>query len=258
MSAWRDEIEINRKALAQFNKALPEIFPSAVLTHALERRFTPPMPRLAINSYWRAHPVRADRLARALAARSGPAGWTWRLADEKPARVKRRGRKADERSRIGWRRAFAYRPRPIGSAALRGGQAFAASAASRSTGSAGTSTCGIAAPTAMPCGTPPAWSPGTCGRRRAIMRPSSSACCNGAAPRPAGRPWRIAEVDHRVRCSGCGVSTATRHAVTARLLGRAEPAGHQSGCACGEMRRGSSPVAYSRTAPGGLSIAETP
>jgi hypothetical protein len=38
------------------------------------------MPRLAVDSYWRAHPLRADRLARALAARSGaPKGWTWRI-----------------------------------------------------------------------------------------------------------------------------------------------------------------------------------
>ena len=59
-----------------------EIFPGPVLTHALQRAFTPPMPRLAIDSYWRAHPVRADRLARALAARSGaPKGWVWRLGD---------------------------------------------------------------------------------------------------------------------------------------------------------------------------------
>ena len=40
----------------------------------------PPTPRLAINSYWGAHPLRADRLARALAARSGaPSSWSWRL-----------------------------------------------------------------------------------------------------------------------------------------------------------------------------------
>ena len=69
MSEWRDEI--NRKALARLDKALPEVFPPPVLTHAMGRRFTPPMPRLAIDSYWRAHPVRADRLARALAAKSG-------------------------------------------------------------------------------------------------------------------------------------------------------------------------------------------
>jgi hypothetical protein len=63
MSEWRDEI--NRKALGRLDKALPEVFPAPVLTHAMGRRFTPPMPRLAIDSYWRAHPVRADRLARA-------------------------------------------------------------------------------------------------------------------------------------------------------------------------------------------------
>jgi hypothetical protein len=70
----------NERALLRFNKALPEVFPAPVLTHALARRWTPPAPRLAVDSYWRAHPLRADRLARALAARTGtPAGWTWRL-----------------------------------------------------------------------------------------------------------------------------------------------------------------------------------
>src|SRR6476619_2624989 len=49
---------------------------------ALGRPFVPPTPRLAIDSYWRAHPIRADRLARALAARSGaPSGWTRQLDD---------------------------------------------------------------------------------------------------------------------------------------------------------------------------------
>ena len=71
----------NARALARLNRALPEIFPAPVLAHALARRFVPPMPRLAIDSYWRVHPVRADRLARALAAKTGaPVGWTWRLA----------------------------------------------------------------------------------------------------------------------------------------------------------------------------------
>jgi hypothetical protein len=80
MSEWRDEI--NRKALARLTRALPAVFPRPVLVHALGRRFTPPMPRLAIDSYWRAHPVRADRLARALARRSGtPPGWAWQLAE---------------------------------------------------------------------------------------------------------------------------------------------------------------------------------
>ena len=49
-----------------------------MLTHARSRPFTAPTPRLAIDSYWRHHPVRADRLARALAAFSGaPDGWRW-------------------------------------------------------------------------------------------------------------------------------------------------------------------------------------
>jgi hypothetical protein len=78
-SEWR--AERNRKALARLEKALPAIFPAVVLRRALARPFIPPMPRLAVDGYWRAHPLRADALARALAARSGtPAGWTWRLA----------------------------------------------------------------------------------------------------------------------------------------------------------------------------------
>jgi hypothetical protein len=111
MSEWRDGI--NRKALARLDKELPEVFPPPVLTHAMGRRFTPPMPRLAIDSYWRAHPVRADRLARALAAKSGgPAGWAWRLEDEKPDRVRRRGRNADD-EKPDWRvTSFRVPPAP--------------------------------------------------------------------------------------------------------------------------------------------------
>jgi hypothetical protein len=81
MSNWQEQkAEINRRALTRLRKALPGIFPSGVLSRALTRSFIPPTPRLAIDSYWRAHPLRADRLARALAARSGqPDGWTWQL-----------------------------------------------------------------------------------------------------------------------------------------------------------------------------------
>lgn len=78
MSEWR--AAKNRRALTRLTRALPKVFPKPVLTHALARAFTPPMPRLAVDSYWRAHPVRAERLARTLAAKSGtPAGWQWRL-----------------------------------------------------------------------------------------------------------------------------------------------------------------------------------
>jgi hypothetical protein len=69
----------NERALARFSAALPESFPTPVLHHALSRAWTPELPSHAVESYWRAHPLRADRLARALAARSGaPAGWSWR------------------------------------------------------------------------------------------------------------------------------------------------------------------------------------
>jgi hypothetical protein len=54
----------------------------SILSRALSRPFVPPTPRLAIDSYWSAHPIRADRLARALAALSGaPSGWSWRLGN---------------------------------------------------------------------------------------------------------------------------------------------------------------------------------
>jgi hypothetical protein len=68
MSEWR--AAINRKALARLDKALPAIFPRVVLIHALTRppRFTPPLPRLAVDSYWRAHPVPIGSPARSLAA----------------------------------------------------------------------------------------------------------------------------------------------------------------------------------------------
>jgi hypothetical protein len=77
-SQWR--AARNARSLERLRKALPEIFPAIVLTRALSRPFIPPTPRLAVDGYWRAHPLRADRLARALARKSGaPAGWTWRL-----------------------------------------------------------------------------------------------------------------------------------------------------------------------------------
>ena len=82
MSRWQDEkAERNRHAVARLSRALHDIFPSAVLSRALGRPFVPPTPRLAIDSYWRAHPFRADRLARSLAAKSGaPDSWRWRLS----------------------------------------------------------------------------------------------------------------------------------------------------------------------------------
>jgi hypothetical protein len=84
-STWQDgRAERNRQAIARLRRALPDIFPPAVLSRALDRPFVPPTPRLAIDSYWRAHPLRADRLARALAARGGaPVSWNWRLGSNR-------------------------------------------------------------------------------------------------------------------------------------------------------------------------------
>ena len=50
MSKWQEEkAERNRQSSARLTKALPPIFPSAVLSRALNRPFVPPTPRLAID-----------------------------------------------------------------------------------------------------------------------------------------------------------------------------------------------------------------
>jgi hypothetical protein len=82
MSTWR--AERNEKARARLERCLSEMFPKCVLDHALRQPLTPPTQRRAVESYWRHHPIRADRLARALAAISGhPEGWHWRLGETK-------------------------------------------------------------------------------------------------------------------------------------------------------------------------------
>ena len=49
MSKWQAEkAKRNRRSLARLNRALPSIFPSAVLSWALSRPFVPPTPRLAM------------------------------------------------------------------------------------------------------------------------------------------------------------------------------------------------------------------
>jgi hypothetical protein len=82
VSTWR--AQRNEKARARLMRNLPEVFPRAVLVHALSRPFLPATPRRSVDSYWRYHPVRADKLARALAALSGaPEGWVWRVGIQK-------------------------------------------------------------------------------------------------------------------------------------------------------------------------------
>ncbi|PSC05813.1 hypothetical protein SLNSH_07505 [Alsobacter soli] len=81
-STFREER--NAKARERLARSLPSLFPPEVIAHAHARPLIPPTPRLAIESYWRHHPIRADRLARALATRAGhPQGWTWRLGSDK-------------------------------------------------------------------------------------------------------------------------------------------------------------------------------
>jgi hypothetical protein len=84
MSTWRDEK--NQKARARLEKRLSALFPACVLSHALRQPLIPPTQRRAVESYWRHRPLLADRLARALAVKSGqPAGWQWRLGSDKEA-----------------------------------------------------------------------------------------------------------------------------------------------------------------------------
>ena len=73
----------NARVLDNLLARLPEPFPNAVWRHALGLRRIPATPGRAVEAYWRAHPLRADRLARALARRSGaPHGWIWRIDAE--------------------------------------------------------------------------------------------------------------------------------------------------------------------------------
>lgn len=70
----------NGWALERLLRSVPQPFPNAVWKHALQLKVVPESPARAVEAYWRAHPIRADRLSRALAAESGaPANWTWRL-----------------------------------------------------------------------------------------------------------------------------------------------------------------------------------
>jgi len=104
-----------------------------------------------------------------------------------------------------------FRQHLIASNATRAGRAFAAFAASRSTGSDGTLTCGIAARTGMPSGTPPAWLRGIFGRRRATIGVSSGDCRIGDALRPADAYGRRRRLITACRCSACGASIVRRH-----------------------------------------------
>ena len=206
MSNWQDaSAERNQQSLARLTRALPPFFPSAVLSRALDRPFVPPTPRLAIDGYWRVHPIRADRLARALAARSGaPSGWTWRLADKRKDRLPA---------------TFRTPPAPYRERAYALGPGFAVYAGNRFIASAGMSICGMAVPIRRRLGTAPAWSHGNFGMRRAAKPVSCGGCKRAAAVKPAGgcgRPPRLTTASH---CFGCGANTATRRGRSCSIIG---------------------------------------
>ena len=135
MSKWQAEkAERNRQSLARLNRALPRIFPSAVLSWALGRPFVPPTPRLAVDLYRRAR------------IRSAPIGWRVRLllgAERPEAGL---GSSAITAS-MDYPPHIERHPRPIGNAHTRRVRDFAACAANRCIASVGMSICGMAAPT---------------------------------------------------------------------------------------------------------------
>src|SRR5262249_37093591 len=146
-----EKAERNRRSFARLSKALPAIFPPAVLARAVSRPFIPPTPRLAIESYWRAHPIRADRLARALAARTGsPFGWTWRISQSRKT-----GLATTERRRL--------LTESVPTAWVLG---FAAYAVNQCIGSAGIRICGTPDRIRMRYGIVLALWPGSSGMRR--------------------------------------------------------------------------------------------
>lgn len=78
----------NERRIERLVALTPSRFPSAVWTHALGLDFVPETPASAITAYWEAHPIRADRLARALARRSGaPEGWLWHIDPDRTGGV---------------------------------------------------------------------------------------------------------------------------------------------------------------------------
>jgi hypothetical protein len=196
MSRWEEEkAERNRRSLGRLTKALPCIFPSAVLSRALARPFVPPTPRLAIDSYWSAHPLRADRLARALAAGA-------------ERRVAGYGASA---TTVGtdYRAHSAHHPRLIGNVRTRRVRVSAACAGKRFIASVGMSISGTLAQTRMQHGTVPVWSHGNSGMRRAVRRGSCAVCKRVAAAKPVdgcGRPPRLTIAS---RFFGCGTSVET-------------------------------------------------
>ena len=234
MSKWQElKAKRNRQSLTRLSKTLPSIFPSAVLLRALRRPFVPPTPRLAMDSYWGAHPIRADRLARALAARSGaPSGWSWRLGDGRE-----KGLPATFRTPPAPYREGAYARGPgfccvCGQPVYRLGWHVDLWDAGANKNAHWHGACVIAwqfwnAPS---------------GEIRLLRRLQARRC-----GQTGGRLWKSAEVDHCVPLFR--VWREYRDAPwPMRLLGLAKPSGDQSRCPLGKMRdRGARPIHRARS-----------
>lgn len=75
----------NERRIERLLALTPDGFPQAAWAHALKLDLVPDSPGQAVQAYWQAHPLRADRIARTLAARSeSPHGWRWRLETGRP------------------------------------------------------------------------------------------------------------------------------------------------------------------------------
>ena len=205
MSGWQElKAERNQRSLIRLTKALPPVFPRVVLARALARPFVPPTPRLAIESYWGAHPIRADRLARAspLAAKlpvAGLGGWATG------------GAVCLLRS--------ARRPRRTAKPHMQGVGDFVACAVNRYIASAGTLTSGAAVPTRMRSGTALVWSPGSSG-----MRPIARFdCCGvskvGGALKAAGGCGGMPKSTIASRFSASGANIETRRGRVCSIFG---------------------------------------
>ena len=185
------------------------------------QRWTPTMPRLAVDGYWRAHVIRADRLSRALAAKSGaPAGWTWRVGIGRcrPSAIRRR--------RIASRNS----PRGPGFCCVCGQPVYRFGWHSRPVGRRAKPPRGMAHRLRG----------GVAALERA-ERPRPDAAAFASTAMRADR--RTALEDRRNRPPGAAVprlARIPRHAVAgaAVVLGRAQPSGDQPRCARRQMRRG--------------------
>lgn len=78
-----DDKRLQWNEAARLRLVAPRLaLPAPVLSHALGKRWISRTARAAVDSYWRAHPLRADKLARALSAASKtPDGWRWRAPE---------------------------------------------------------------------------------------------------------------------------------------------------------------------------------